>query len=420
MALRPETSEFRPPPEPVAPSKRKPPRQWLKENLFRTWYDTVLTFVFGAFLAWILYRSFAFVFVNARWEIVEVNLLRFMTGRFPRDELWRPWLAMFVGAIALGLGAGAVARATAEEAMGRGVQVVRSRGENLRRMGPPLAFLAGMVYFVRTLPPVGLLAGTVLLGFMSFRMGLILPRRWRRWVNVVMVAGLVGAYLAITRAGGVPPANWGGLMLTMYFTVGAMVLCFPLGVLLALGRRSTLPAVRLVCIAYIEFFRGIPLIGLLVMSWLAFGFFVPPGATVPDRVTRALIAFVLFQSAYVAEIVRGGLPGVPPGQNEAAMAVGLPAWKMTSLVILPQALRSVIPALVGQGISLFKDTSLVFAIALGDLLRVAQTAPSDPAFLGRGLMAETLVFVSFIYWVGSYWMSRESQRLERSMGIGTR
>jgi general L-amino acid transport system permease protein len=206
----------------------------------------------------------------------------------------------------------------------------------------------------------------------------------------------------------------------MYFTVGAMVLCFPLGILLALGRRSTLPAVRVVCVAYIEFFRGIPLIGLLVMSWLAFGFFVPPGATVPDRVIRALVAFVLFQSAYIAEIVRGGLQSVPKGQREAAMAGGLSPWKTTSLVILPQALRSVIPALVGQGISLFKDTSLVFAIALLDLLQVARTVTAQPQFLGQGLLAETLVFASFIYWVGSYWMSRESQRLERRMGIGER
>ena len=147
---------------------------------------------------------------------------------------------------------------------------------------------------------------------------------------------------------------------------------------------------------------------------------MPPGMPVPDRIWRALIVFILFTAAYVAEIVRGGLQSVPEGQREAAMALGLRPWKMTRLIVLPQALRNVIPAMVGQFISLYKDTSLVFIIGVLDLLRVARAVTQQPEFLGQGLHAETLLFVSFIYWVGSYWMSRESQRLERRLGLGER
>jgi general L-amino acid transport system permease protein len=201
---------------------------------------------------------------------------------------------------------------------------------------------------------------------------------------------------------------------------GTLLIAFPIGLLVALGRRSTLPVVRGTCAAYVEFFRGAPLVTLLFMGFYVLGFFLPPGVTAPDRITRALIIFILFTSAYVAEIVRGGLQGIPRGQWEAAQALGLSPWKQVRLVILPQALRSVIPALVGQAISLFKDTPLVFIIGVPELLRIARAITSQERFLGQGLFAETLVFAALIYWVGSYWMSRESQRLEKRLGVGER
>ncbi|HVM12999.1 MAG TPA: amino acid ABC transporter permease, partial [Egibacteraceae bacterium] len=204
------------------------------------------------------------------------------------------------------------------------------------------------------------------------------------------------------------------------FTIGGILLSFPLGVALALGRRSSLPIVRVGSIVYIEIFRGVPLIALLFMGWLVLGFMIPGWLAVPGRIGRALIIFVLFTAAYVAEIVRGGLQSIPRGQYEAAMALGLSPWKQTRLIVLPQALRNVIPALVGQFISLYKDTSLVFIIAITDLLRVARGVTQQTQFLGQGLHAEALLFISFIYWVGCYWMSRESQRLERRLGVGQR
>jgi general L-amino acid transport system permease protein len=164
----------------------------------------------------------------------------------------------------------------------------------------------------------------------------------------------------------------------------------------------------------------VPLVAILFMGVFMIGFFLPEGIERPDTVVRVLIAFVMFTSAYVAEIVRGGLQSVPAEQVEAAQALGLSAYRTTRQIVLPQALRSVIPGLVGQFISLYKDTSLVFIVGLADLLTISENITKQPDFLAQGLIVETLLFASFIYWTGSYWMSRESQRLEHRLGVGER
>ena len=156
------------------------------------------------------------------------------------------------------------------------------------------------------------------------------------------------------------------------------------------------------------------------MGSFIIGFFLPPGTDAPSIVVRGLIAIVLFTAAYVAEIVRGGLQAVPKGQTEAAQALGLSPFAATRLIVLPQALRAVIPAMVGQFISLFKDTSLVFIIGLVDLLGVAEAITKQPDFIAQGLIFETLIFISLVFWIGSYSMSRESQRLEQRLGISAR
>jgi general L-amino acid transport system permease protein len=208
-------------------------------------------------------------------------------------------------------------------------------------------------------------------------------------------------------------------MLTMFIAVVAMVACFPLGVLLALGRRSSLPALRTLSIGFVEFFRGVPLVVLVLMSTTALGFFFPQDL-LPGRIVRVTVAFTIFTAAYVAEIVRGGLQSVPRGQTEAAQALGLGPWRVTTFIVLPQALRNVIPALVGQFISLFKDTTLVFVIGILDLLSVAENVTTQPEFRGQALLPETFVFVGLLFWVGAYTMSRESQRLEARLGVGQR
>jgi general L-amino acid transport system permease protein len=227
------------------------------------------------------------------------------------------------------------------------------------------------------------------------------------------------AFALLLGFGGVGLAGWGGLLLTAFLASAGILLSFPIGVLLAVGRRSSLPVVRAVSTGYIELIRGVPLVTLLFMGFFVIGFLVPRDLR-PHGVIRALIALVMFTSAYVAEIVRGGLQSVPREQSEAAMAIGLKPLPTLRLIVLPQALRAVIPALVGQFISLFKDTSLVAIIGLSELLGLVQTLTSGREFFGQQLQAETLVFASFIYWVGSYTMSKESQRLERRLGVGTR
>lgn len=209
-------------------------------------------------------------------------------------------------------------------------------------------------------------------------------------------------------------------MFNITAAVAGIVLCFPLGVLLALGRRSKLPLVRSVSVAYVEALRGSPLFVLLLLANVSLEFFVPVDLA-PSKVIRAVVTFTLFTAAYLAEIVRGGLQSVPNGQEEAAKALGLSPTRQVALVILPQALRNVIPAQIGQFISLFKDTVLA-GVALGvlDLLAAAGAITKQPAFNGQRLLPESLVFIGFLFWVGSFTMSRESQRLERRLGVGTR
>lgn len=205
--------------------------------------------------------------------------------------------------------------------------------------------------------------------------------------------------------------RWGGLMLTMMLTVVAILASFPLGVLLALGRRSSLPVVKWSCTIYIELVRGVPLITVLFMAQLLVPLVNVSLADV-DNVLRAMVGLTLFSGAYLAENVRGGLQSIPPGQEEAARALGLASWQVTLLITLPQALRAVIPALVGQCIALFKDTSLVALVGLSDLTKMAQNVIAQTEFVG--LQTEVYVFISVLYFVFSYMMAYISRRIEAS------
>jgi general L-amino acid transport system permease protein len=405
---------------PAPPQRRTTPGRWLRQNLFSSPANTLLTLVTGPLLLWAIVSFGRFLLVTGRWEIIEVNLTNFMVGGFPRDQLARLWIAMAMMTFAVAIGAGVTSATAAEAALAAGRDPSVTLRERVQRAGPPLVLLLVLVVFVRTWLPIVLLAGVLVLGAIGFQLGRRIRPRWRGRTYLGVVIAIIVALTVISAFGGVPRDAWGGLLLTLYYTVGALLLSFPIGVALALGRRSSLPVVRTGCGIFIEFFRGSPLIALLFVGWLILPFFLPVGFPTPDLVTRALIIFVLFTSAYVAEIVRGGLQAIPRGQHEAAQALGLSPWKQTRLVVLPQALRSVIPALVGQAISLYKDTTLVLIIGQIELLAVAQNVTQQSAFIGQGYITETLVFVSLIYWVGSYWMSRESQRLEARLGVGTR
>lgn len=205
---------------------------------------------------------------------------------------------------------------------------------------------------------------------------------------------------------------WGGLMLTLLLALCGMVASFPFGVLLALGRRSKLPMVRALSTAYIEIWRGVPLITVLFMASVMLPLFVPENV-VFDKLLRALIGIVMFQSAYMAEVVRGGLQAIPRGQYEAFASLGLSFWQGMVKVILPQAIRLVIPGIVNTFIALFKDTSLVLVIGLFDLLAIVQSGLSDPVWLGNAV--EGYLFAGLVFWLFCFGMSRYSKRLEKQL-----
>ena len=246
-------------------------------------------------------------------------------------------------------------------------------------------------------------------------------RMWGRRLGILWVIGLCAVF-ALMRGGfagmsQVETAQWSGLPLTLILAVVGMLFGFPLGVLLALGRRSKLPAVRAICVGYIELIRGVPLITLLFMASLMLPLFLPAGVTI-DKLVRAQVAFILFAGAYLAEVMRGGLQAIPRGQIEAADALGLSYLQRTRLIVLPQALSMVIPPLVNTFIGIFKDTALVIIISLFDLLTMAETSLTDANW--QGFYVEAYIFVGVIYWSFCFFMSRYSQLLEREFYRGNR
>lgn len=213
----------------------------------------------------------------------------------------------------------------------------------------------------------------------------------------------------------VETSKWGGLSLTLILAGVGIVASLPMGIVLALGRRSKMPIVRSVCVVFIEFWRGVPLITVLFMSSVMLPLFLPEGTNF-DKLLRAMIGIALFQSAYMAEVVRGGLAAIPKGQYEAAEALGLSYWKSMGLIILPQALKLVIPGIVNTFIALFKDTTLVLIIGLFDLLAIIQQAFADPDWLGFSI--EGYVFAASIFWIFCFGMSRYSMALEKKLHTG--
>ncbi|MGY6501697.1 MAG: amino acid ABC transporter permease [Acidimicrobiales bacterium] len=395
--------------------------QWLRANLFSSWVNSAITVAFGLVCAWLVYRAARFVLVTAEWEIVRRNLTNFMIGRFDRTQLWRPWVATGILAATIGLVAGAlgVLSARLAEQQGRVVPSTTWQGA-VRRFWPLIALVVFILSMTRTIWPTVITMVIVAVGVAARWVGARLPDRLLRLTWLIAIVGLVLALASLMAAGGVGWGGWGGIHVNIVVSAVGIVLAFPLGMLVALGRRSSLPVVRWVSVVYIEFFRGVPLLALLLVAQFVVQFFLPPSISAPSFVMRALIVIVLFESAYIAEIVRGGLQAVGKGQVEAAQALGMSPWTTMRRIVLPQALRAVIPAMVGQFISLFQDTTLLYVLGTFEVLQVAQVVTNQDAFVGQGLQSVTLPFVAFIFWAISYSMSRESRRLETRLGIGTR
>ena len=339
---------------------------WARANLFSTWFNSLLTLA----VLWVLWEvvpplvRWAFVdslwtstgaacrdAAGACWSIVPANLRFILFGFYPQPEQWRPTVAMI---LLVGL-----------------LLYSRNRANWKKSLG--YAWLVGLVT-----------------------------------MGVLMKGGVFGLT-------DVETSLWSGLPLTMLLAVFGMVMAYRLGVVLALGRRSRMPAIKSLCVVYIELIRGVPLISLLFMSSVMFPLFLPEGLTI-NKILRAQVAIILFTAAYIAEVVRGGLQAIPRGQYEAADSIGLNYAQSMRLVVLPQALKIVIPPTVGILISAFKDTSLVVIIALYDILKTTQSALSNPNWMG--FSREAYIFIALVYFVCCYTMSNYSRRLERELHRG--
>ena len=390
-------------PNPVIkpPTESKGTLRWLKENLFNTWYNSLFTLLAVVVLYVAVKGILTWAFTEANWGVIPANLQIFLVGAYPREEIWRVWVVIYTLGILLGLSAGIWGGLALRLAL-----VIGGIGGSV---GIILAFFPAP-FFNR----FGLLGGVVLLAAALFlgrgRKGL------RPWVLGGWLISFPWTMIWLHGFAGLPTvftSNWGGLLLTLILAAVGIVVSFPLGVLLALGRRSNLPAIKWVSTAYIETVRGVPLVTILFMAQIMVPIFLPDFRI--DKILRAMLGITLFSAAYMAENVRGGLQAIPKGQHEAAHALGLNYPLTMLLIVLPQALRSVIPAIVGQFISLFKDTSLVTVIGLLDLLGIAKAVIANPDWLG--LQAEVYLFAAVVYFVFSYSMSYISQKIEDALGV---
>jgi general L-amino acid transport system permease protein len=365
------------------PARTAPPGAgavaWVKENLFANWLSTAVTLALGYIIVRVLVALVLWAFVHAVWTVpysptgiaqtavcqqakgagacwavIADKYRLILFGRYPYAEQWRPALVVLIF--------------------------------------------------------IGLYAVSAMRRFWRKELALI-------WIGALTVVGVL-MWGGIFGLAPVTDDYWGGLPITLILATFGLAFGFPLAILVALGRRSReLPAVRMLCVVYVELIRGVPLISVLFMASVMFPLFMPAGVNI-DKLLRAQIAITLFAAAYLAEVVRGGLQALPRGQTEAADALGLSYWKKTGFIVLPQALRLVIPPLVNTFIGFFKDTSLVLIIGLFDLLTMGKVALSDPPW--QGFSTEVYVTLALIYIAFCFAMSHYSRGLERELGASQR
>jgi len=462
-------------PSRLPPDMRVSPSTWMRKNLFNNWYNALISVVAGVVGALLVFYFGRFVLVTGEWEAVRKNLTLLMTGVYPRNEQWRLVAQMYIIASALGLTWGTVTAQSLDRAEDTGVEKHRPTPiDLLRRYWAVLFMLAVILVLTQTIWPTLFTLSTIAVGLTVRSGAMRLPRSARQpcWyaaafmaiVSFQVVSGTNGnawwwtaalaAFIAMQstanlettvawhrtalRIGSIAAAvvvvriaywligdtssvswdDWSGLYLTLVASGAAIILSFPLALLLALGRRSSLPVVRWLCVTYIEIFRGVPFIVLLFIAKIFIDFFLVADTPL-SLTTRTIVVFTIFSSAYLAEVVRSGLQAVPKGQIEAGQAAGMQPPAIMRLIVLPQALRAVIPAMVGQFISLYKDSTLFAFISVVDFYRARELIHSQQEFTTTAIF-ETLVFAAFIYWAISYTMSKESQRLERHLGVGER
>jgi general L-amino acid transport system permease protein len=388
---------------------------WLKKNLFSTWYNAILT-VLSLIIVLVAVRGiFTWVVFVADWEPVAQSLKLFAVGLFPVEEVWRIGVILvmvsFLAGLSWGVWGGVVR--TFAVAVGSGFLLVVVLPFDLYPPNnDPLDLLLRLGFLILPLLIVA---------------GLLLTRAVRASGRLVLILWLVSFVLAIILLTGfsgsellprVEPSLWGGLLLTFLLALVGIVASFPIGVVLALGRQSSLPVLKVFCTMFIEMVRGVPLVTILFMASIILPLFLPEEIRI-DRVLRAMIGMTLFAAAYMAENIRGGLQAIPQGQYEAAKAVGLTGVQTTTFIVLPQALRLVIPAIVGQFIALFMDTTLAIIVGLLELLAVGKAVlQTNPEWLLKD--KEVYLFIAVVFWIFTYSMSYASRRLEVALGVGER
>jgi general L-amino acid transport system permease protein len=360
------------------PMSDKSPLIWIRKNLFASWQDSILTIIALTAVVYLLPPALNWLFVSAVWTGTERaacltvdqggqlpsgwsgacwayvgdRFVQFMFGSYPRDELWRPLLvvAMFVGLL--------------------------------------IPFL---------MPKV--------------------PRKGLNAILLLIVLPVVAFFLLLGGPFGLRPVAtplWGGLMVTLIISFVGIAISLPAGILLALGRRSQMPVLKTVCIAFIELIRGVPLITVLFMASVLLPLFLEPGNNI-DKFLRALIGVSIFASAYMAEVIRGGLQAIPKGQYEAADALGLNYFHKMTFIVLPQAIKLVIPGIVNTFIGMFKDTSLVTIISMYDLLGIVKASFGDSSWITPVTPLTGLIFAGFVFWIFCFGMSRYSAFVERRL-----
>ncbi len=435
------------------PARDRGPIGWVRQNLFSNWFNTILTLI----ALWIIWKvaapiiDFALIkavwtgsdraacttqeqggiqpngWFGACWPYVRAYFAQFVYGRYPVEARWRVDLLFVIFA------AGLVPML---------VPTAPFKRENILYMAgffpvAALLLLTGGNFDYGSFLGIGGLISPAG-GKIAFSIDYVIltavicglvyvwgratasdPTSSIRLALIVMAAIAVVLFILGINFGLQPVRTdqWGGLLTTLVIAVTGIAASLPLGIVLALGRRSTMPIVRAVCIAFIEFWRGVPLITVLFMSSVMLPLFLPEGVTF-DKLLRALIGVALFSAAYMAETVRGGLQAIGKGQYEGADAVGLTYWQKMQLIILPQALKIVIPGIVGSFIALFKDTTLVLIIGLFDFLGQIQSSFTDPTWLSPVQATTAYFFAALVYWVFCFSMSRYSIYTEHRLDTG--
>ncbi|KKB12803.1 amino acid ABC transporter permease [Devosia geojensis] len=364
------------PPQP-APVRTTGVIAWARQNLFATPFDAVMTVIGVAFLIWAIPPIYNFIFptflggdavppggtvedcraagAGACWAYISARMSFFIYGFYPPAEYWRPNLVFLLGALLI-------------------VPLLWPRA--------PFKRINALLFFV------------------------VYP--------IICYYLLNGGVFGLRR---VPTEQWGGLLVTLIISLVGIICSMPIGILLALGRQSKLPIIKTLCVMFIELWRAVPLITILFMASIMLPLFMPQGTTV-DKLLRALVGVTLFSSAYLAEVIRGGLQALPRGQYEAASSLGLSYWKSMGLIILPQALKHVIPGIVNSFIALFKDTSLVSIVGIFDLLNTVQAASSDINWSSPTQAVTGYLFAAFVFWIFCFAMSRYSIWMERRLDTG--